>query len=340
MTQRNGILAGGHWIVDVIQRIDHYPKEEDLAHIHGTLRGNGGGAFNVLVNLSRMECPFPRGGVGLIGNDENGSLIRQICERNGIAHRQLHTSREHPTSYTMVMNDMQTGRRTFFHQSGANSLLDQGHFELGRSEAKLFYLGYLTMLAALDRVDEHGLSPASTLLTQAGELGMMTVVDLVSAPRPDFAQILQPALPVIDYLFCNEREAAMALNRSLPEETAEIDPALMEDLAGALLEKGIRRGVILHCSRGVIYRERGKAALRQGAVQVPAKNIAGAAGAGDALAAGFLLGLHEGWEPALSLELAVCAAAQSLRVETCSDALTHWEQCLANGRAGGYQNMV
>jgi sugar/nucleoside kinase (ribokinase family) len=69
---------------------------------------------------------------------------------------------------------------------------------------------------------------------------------------------------------------------------------------------------------------------------MPANLIVGTAGAGDAFSAGFLLGLHEGWDFQRSLELAVCAAAVSLRDATCSGAVETWQNCLALGRKLGF----
>jgi sugar/nucleoside kinase (ribokinase family) len=77
-------------------------------------------------------------------------------------------------------------------------------------------------------------------------------------------------------------------------------------------------------------------AILQPSVRVPANLIIGTAGAGDAFSAGFLLGLHEGWDFQRCLELGVCAAAASLRDATCSAAVESWQNCLALGRKLGF----
>jgi sugar/nucleoside kinase (ribokinase family) len=70
---------------------------------------------------------------------------------------------------------------------------------------------------------------------------------------------------------------------------------------------------------------------------MPATEIVGTAGAGDALAAGILLGLHEDWPLPRCLELGVCAAAASLRDGTCSQAIESVEACLALGHRHGFR---
>jgi sugar/nucleoside kinase (ribokinase family) len=64
--------------------------------------------------------------------------------------------------------------------------------------------------------------------------------------------------------------------------------------------------------------------------------IAGTVGAGDALAAGVLYGLHEGWPMGRSLELGACTAAASLLDPTCSGGILSCDECLAFGRKQGY----
>ncbi|MDA0811743.1 MAG: hypothetical protein O3C21_05050, partial [Verrucomicrobia bacterium] len=50
--ERNGILAGGNFIVDHVKVVDHYPEQEMLASILSESMSNGGGPYNVLKDLS------------------------------------------------------------------------------------------------------------------------------------------------------------------------------------------------------------------------------------------------------------------------------------------------
>jgi sugar/nucleoside kinase (ribokinase family) len=67
--------------------------------------------------------------------------------------------------------------------------------------------------------------------------------------------------------------------------------------------------------------------------------VLGSAGAGDAVAAGVLFGLHEQWHMGRSLELGACAAAASLLHATCSEGLLPYEDCLAFGRDRGFVDL-
>jgi sugar/nucleoside kinase (ribokinase family) len=330
-TSRRGFLAGGNWIVDHVKMIDVWPAQDALANISAQSEGNGGGAYNVTKNLAKLGGGFPLAGVGLIGRDADGESILRDCEDHGIDHSGIEQTMVAPSSYTDVMTVSGTGRRTFFHQHGANALLDETHFDLSTTTARIFYLGYLCLLKTLDLLDTDGRTKASRLLEQAGGLGMTTVADLVSNETGDFSAIVNPSLPHLDYLFLNEYELA----RLVGGEASRI-PAQLEKQAREVLGRGVRHAVIVHWPEGALCVCKEGAATLQAAVRMPASAIVGAAGAGDAFSAGFLLGLHEGWPLQGSLELGVCAAAASLRHATCSAAVESRQNCLALGAELGF----
>jgi sugar/nucleoside kinase (ribokinase family) len=94
-TARNGILAGGNWILDRTKIIDVYPAQDALANILAETSCNGGGPYNVLIDLARLKAPFPLAAVGLVGNDEAGEYIRKDCEAHHIDTRQLRGPSQH-----------------------------------------------------------------------------------------------------------------------------------------------------------------------------------------------------------------------------------------------------
>jgi sugar/nucleoside kinase (ribokinase family) len=332
---RRGLLAGGNWIVDHVKMIDAWPQQDALANIAAQSDGNGGGPYNVLKDLAKLACGFPLAGVGLIGRDADGEKILRDCAAHGIDHRGLQQTDAAPTSYTDVMTVASSGRRTFFHQHGANALLDGEHFDLPQTPARIFYLGYLCLLRHLDEVGRAGRTPAAHLFEQAQTLGMVTVADLVSNETSDFPKVVNSSLAHLDYIFLNEYELARLVGAA-----ATKDPAELEARARAVLARGVRGAVVVHLPEGALCVGARRPVLRQPAVRVPASLIAGTVGAGDAFGAGFLLGLHEGWELARCLELAVCTAAASLRSATCSAAIEPWEKCLAFGRQLGFHQSL
>lgn len=332
---RTGILAGGNWIVDHVKMINTWPAQDSLATIESESASNGGAPYNVLKDLARLGAPFPLSAVGLVGEDAFGQKIVDDCRAHSIDVAQLHRTAMAPTSYCDVMTDGSTGRRTFFHRRGANALLGPEHFDFTQSRAKLFHLGYLLLLDRLDEFYADGLTGAAQVLRAARVAGMRTSLDCVSDNSERFLPVAKPALPHVDVFFANDFEASRLTGVPLLDEAGR-DQEKLRTVAQRLLEAGVREWVLIHSPHGV-WAASVAEELWQPALRVPAERIKGAAGAGDALAAGVLLGLHEDWPMAQSLQLGVCAAAASLADATCSAGVLGVIECLRLADELGFQ---
>jgi sugar/nucleoside kinase (ribokinase family) len=326
-TVHNGILAGGNWLLDHTKIIDVYPAQDALANILAETSSNGGGPYNVLIDLARLQAPFPLSAVGLVGDDSAGEYIRKDCGANRIDTRQLHISKKAPTSYTDVMTVKSTGRRTFFHQRGANAFLDAAHFDFAQSDARIFHLGYLLLLDRLDLPDPVYGTVAAAVLQRAQEAGFKTSVDVVSEDSDRFAAIVRPALRFCDYCVLNEFEAERTTGIEIVRE-GRINFGAARKAAHALLAAGVREWVVIHFPAGVIAVGSDGQELVQASINMPQERIAGTVGAGDAFAAGVLLGLHEGAPMDVALNYGVCVAAASLTDPTSSDGVKSLSECL------------
>jgi sugar/nucleoside kinase (ribokinase family) len=332
---RSGIIAGGNWIIDHVKLIDTWPPQDALATILSQSWGNGGSPYNVLKNLARLGAPFSREAIGLVGDDASGRIIQEDCRAHGIDLAQLRMTTAAPTSYTDVMTEAATRRRTFFHQRGANALLTPEQFDFSSTRAKLFHLGYLLLLDGLDAIGADGLPRAAEVFRRAREAGLRTSVDCVSEHGDRFKSVIAPLLPEVDLLFANDFEAEKITGLSLGRG-AKIDARAVEAAGRAMLKRGVREWVVIHFPEGACACSAGGESVWQASVQLPATEMAGTAGAGDALASGILYGWHEGWSMPRSLELGVCVAAASLRHPTCSDAVGSLAECLALGTRSGF----
>jgi len=330
---RRGVIAGGNFIVDQVKLIDSWPDQDTLASISDESRANGGGPYNVLKDLAAMGADFPLEAIGLVGNDDYGDWIVADCEAVGICTEQLRQTAGAPTSYTDAMTVRSTGRRTFFHQRGANALLSEEDFDFATTPARLFLLGYLMLLDRLDSFDDEGRSGASRVLEAAQAAGLVTIIDFVSTGHPQFAEIAQSSLPFTDHLVLNELEAAPLVDGGL---TA--DRASMERAVGTLLASTECSRVVIHASCGVVGGERTGSIVSQASVNVPAEYIAGATGAGDAFMAGYVHGVHEGDSLEESLRLGVCTAACSLSDPTPSEGVLSLAECLNLGEKYGFRD--
>ena len=76
-----------------------------------------------------------------------------------------------------------------------------------KTRPRIFHLGYLLLLDALDERDAKFGTRAARLLAAAQAAGIKTSVDVVSEDSDRFAGIVAPALQHVDYCIVNEIEA-------------------------------------------------------------------------------------------------------------------------------------
>lgn len=332
----HGLLAGGNWIIDQVKLIDVYPQPEQLGNIRGQSQGTGGAPYNVLIDLARTGASFPLLGAGLVGKDSLGEQILDDCRAHKIDVRHLGVTPKAPTSYTDVMTEQSHGRRTFFHARGANALWRGDNLDFAKAKPRIFHLGYLLLLDALDESDPKFGTKAARLLASAQTAGVKTSVDVVSEDSNRFAKIVNPALKHVDYCILNEIEAGKTTGFKIRQPDGRLDTVALRHAAGALLQQGVRELVVIHFPEGAFSRTRKGEDAWQSSLKLPPQYVRGAAGAGDAFCAGVLLGLHEGWDLQKCLLTGVCIAAASLADPTCTAGVKSLNSSLALAKKFGF----
>ena len=113
--------------------------------------------------------------------------------------------------------------------------------------------------------------------------------------------------------------------------------------ANAVVERiinlGVKDYVILHFPEAAIACDAKKQKFISPSINVPSELIKGSAGAGDACAAGVLLGLHENQPITDCLKFGACAAAASLADESCSDAVRSIDEVLKLESKYGFKDI-
>jgi len=323
---REGIYCAGNWIIDDIKIIDEYPHQDGLTNVRAIKSNNGGAPYNVLKDLAFLGAPIPLYGAGLVGEDEKGRHILEDIKHCKIDISNLHTTKLAPTSYTDVMTVASTGRRTFFHNRGANALFGREDLNLNVN-ARIFHMAYLLLLDKMDELDESGRSVASYIFEEAQQLGFKTSSDIVSEASDRFQKVAPTSLPYLNYLFVNEYEASRLTDIDIMEY-GKISMGKAEKVVELIVDMGVKDFIILHFPEGAIACDAKKQKTIHPSLNIPAELIKGSAGAGDAFAAGVLLGLHEGWPIRECLRLGTCAGGSSLFDESCSDSVNTVKEVL------------
>jgi sugar/nucleoside kinase (ribokinase family) len=326
---RRGVACAGNWIVDHVKIVDVWPSIGYLSNILAEERGTGGAPFNVLVDLARLEPSLPLRAMGLVGDDADGHWILDRIRPLASDVSGLAFDPTAPTSYTDVITLRETGQRTFFHMRGANAHFDVDHVKVDSIGERIFHLGYMFLLDALDRTDPDFGSRAARLLAKCRGAGLRTSIDMVSAEAGRYAEIVVPALRHTDYCIINELEAQSITGRSSREAGGAPDWGAIESSARAIADLGVVRVVVIHLPEGAVALEVDKGCVwRVPSIPLPPGFIRGTAGAGDAFCAGMLLGLHEDWPMEKGLRAAHAAAAASLRHATCTEGICSLSEAL------------
>ncbi len=336
VSARRGLLAGGNWIIDQVKMIDVYPQREQLANIRGQSQGTGGAPYNVLIGLAKSGVAFPLFAAGLVGKDALGQQILADCRRHKIDVRHLGSTTDAPTSYTDVMTEQRDGRRTFVHARGANALWEGQGLDFHKTKARIFHLGYILLLDALDEPDARFGTKAARLLAAAQAAGVKTSVEVVSEDSDRFSRLVNPALRHVDYCILNEIEAGKTTGFKIRTAEGALDTVALRHAAGALLQQGVRELVVVHFPEGAFCRTRKGEDIWQASLKLPSNYIRGTAGAGDAFCGGVLTGLHEGWDLQRCLLTGVCLASASLSDPTCTDGIKGLNSSLALARKYGF----
>jgi sugar/nucleoside kinase (ribokinase family) len=321
MTERRGITSGGNWIVDRVKMVDRLPGRGMLGNIRSETSSTGGAPANVLADLSRMGAEFPLAGAGVIGRDADGDFVIQTAQGYGLDTAGLVRTPDAPTSYTDVMTEIGNGDRSFYHCRGANALFGPEHVDIPTLPCRIFHLGYLLLLDRMDAPDRRDGTVAASFLRRLQAAGIRTSVDVVSEEGDRFRTLVPPALRHVDYLIFNEIEAGRTVGVEVRRPNGALDGRAIARAVDALLGMGPMQLVAVHMPEGVYAAERGGARVSLGSLDVPTSFIKSKLGAGDALCAGMLYGLHEGWDAARCVDLGICCATACLADSSASGGL-------------------
>jgi len=334
-----GVLCAGTIVVDVAKVIDACPAPEHLATIEQVSLSTGGPGLNMAVDLSLLQDAFGVGMLGVVGDDPHGRFVLSECARLGINTTGVRAEPGAVTSFTDAMVERDGGRRTFFHHHGANDLFDASAAGLESSGARILHAGAPGIHRLMDASLPGGGNGWSDLLKRGQAAGLHTNMELVDLPGERMTEVVAPCLPFLDSLVINELEAGSltGLHAPVPGPDGPVDWPALEAMAVRLVEMGVSTLAVVHFPAGCVAAAPGRRIWRQGSVRMPRELVRSTTGAGDAFAAGVILGLHEGWPVEQCLRLAVASAAACVSSTDTSGGIQSADACLAAADKHGYR---
>ena len=278
------VLCVGILVADLfVPPLARLPAAGELVATEDFLVQPGGCAANSAIALRRLgvDCAV----VGRVGDDLFGDLVERYLRARAIDTSGVAPAPGYGTSKTVVLPVVDEDRR-FIHTFGANAALTAADIPHAALEsAEVIYVGGYLVLPGLDQGE---LAERFRLAREGGTRIVLDVV--VPSGRTDLSlDAVQGLLPLVDFFLPNEDEA-----RAL---TGETDPRRQ---AERLLEAGARAVVVKRGERGAYVCGGGEAF----ALPAPPVNAVEPAGAGDAFAAGLIVGILEGWELEQSVRFA------------------------------------
>lgn len=314
-----GIAFAGNLILDQIKFIEGYPAPHSLTTISRVERSLGGLVCNCILDMAKLAPHIPLSAIGVVGCDEGGQwILDSLSKHSAISLEGVR--REGTTSFTDVMTTGDGGR-TFFQYRGANALLGPEDFTYPNGLPHILHVGYILLLDRLDAPDPEYGTALARVLREAQQAGIRTSVDIVSEESERFSAIVAPALRYTDYCIINELEAGRTTGIPLRQGERLLRENL-EPCLRALEKMGVGEWAVIHCpemAAGLDMKE--NRLVEVSSCKLPPGFIKSSVGAGDAFAAGVLLGAYEGWPMKQAMEAATCIAACSLRGSGASDSI-------------------
>ena len=275
----------------------------------------GGLILNNSINCRKMGVTYPIRVVGKIGNDENGKRVREALSRNNLSDAFLIETSDYPTSSTHVLHlsdSLGKVNRTFRYSFGAMGSFRQEEIDYSVLEdMRVVMVGYCLLMPLFDTVDDHYGAKIGRVLEQLQRMGITTCVDFVTPKRERWWKFkrFQKTLQWVDILSIGEDQAEGITGISSETDAVR---SLVENYGVSI--------AVVHCGdkgNNYLY-SKNTGLITQRIFDVPPEEYAGNTGAGDAFTAGFLHGIHSGWDEKTCLKYATAASALSLSSLTCT----------------------
>lgn len=338
-TQRRGFITGGCWCVDHNKRLPFWPNEDMAVAVSSMVRSGGGSACNFAIDMRCLAPDMPVATIGLLGDDSDGHFLQQEAERFGVKHEHLQLSADTPTMFTEAFHSEASGLRTHIVNNGANDRLSPDHFDFSTATERILHLGLPSLHRIMDAPWQDEANGWVAVLRKAKAAGLETNLELVSTSAERLHQLIIPCLPWLDTLVVNDFEIG-ALAQIETSHDGHTDIAACETAAWQVLNMGSMQIVVVHFVEGALLCSRDGECVTQPSVLLPKTELRGANGAGDAFAAGFLLGWHEGWSHREALQLGHAAAAASLRSERTNGETGTVADCLTLAERWGWRGLA
>ncbi len=269
------VVCMGVTILDILGRyVTRIPDGQNIDILDEIRLTVAGTAAGTAVDLAKLGADVTI--MAAVGKDAPGHFVEVTMQDYGIDTSCLVHKTTAQTSCTMLPI-RPNGDRPALHVPGTNGefSLDDINWDV-LAEADFLHFGGTCLMAKLDG------PPTVEVLKFAQEHGVTTTWDILAIDRPDLRDIIEPALPYVDYFMPGLEEAMMITGLQDRQEIIKW-----------FLDRGAKHTVFKMGGEGSSV-----AGQDMDEIRIPAfkANVVDSTGCGDSYCAGFIVGLSKGWD--------------------------------------------
>ena len=303
------VACVGILVADVIaEPVGGYPGRGVLEQVNSITVHNGGNAMTAAINLRKMGVESKM--IGKVGDDMFGVFLKDRLEKAGVDTRGLMTDSQVQTSASIVMLDA-TGERSFLHCVGTNAAF--GVKDIDFSVIEECDLVFVPGSFLMDRFDGE---ETAEFLKKCKEMGKTTFLDVCWDSKGRWGELLDCAMPYIDFLMPSIDEAVKIAGKEDPD-----------DIADVFMARGAKNVVIKVGSKGSYLRLAGE---ERGTVYPAVKGIKAVdtTGTGDSFCSGFLAAYARGESPKFAASFANAVGALCVTAKGATTGIRTYEETL------------
>ena len=301
------VACVGILVADVMAPVEVMPNRGELARVDSVTVHNGGNAMTAAMNLRKMGVESKM--IGKVGDDLFGRFLREKLVASGVDDAGLKTDISAQTSVSIVLLD--GGERSFLHHVGTN-----GTFSIKDIDFSVISECDLVFVTGSFLMDTFDGEETVEFLKKCKEMGKTTFLDVCWDAKGRWGDILNPALPYIDFFMPSIDEAVMIAKKDEPD-----------DISNVFMAKGVKNVVIKMGSKGSYLRLAG---WEKGKTYPIIKGIKAVdtTGAGDSFCSGFLAAYARGESPEYCAEFANAVGALCVTAKGATTGIRTYEETL------------
>lgn len=303
------VACVGILVADVmVSGITEMPNKGELARVDTVTIHNGGNAMTAAINLTKLGVETRM--VGKVGGDLFGEFLEKKLNDHGVDTRGLAKDEGTNSSVSIVLLD-KSGERSFLHTVGTNGTFTES--DINYSIIDECDLVFLTGTYLMDTFDG---AETATFLKKCKEMGKTTFLDVCWDAKGRWGEVLDCAMPYIDYFMPSIDEAVNIAKRDE-----------LEEMANVFMSKGVKNVVIKIGKTGSYIR---LSDWKEGKTFPSLKGVSAVdtTGAGDSFCSGFLSAFARGLEPEECIRIANTTGAMCVTAKGATTGIRSYEETL------------